>query len=326
MTVEPPDLESDPLYRPGLQLTRPFCRFVDDGSEMIDDCSDSDAYIDQIENCHRTFAAAERYVDGGAWIHLHFRLRGTGFDFQNPRDFCGVVVAAPVADPLVSCDAPVRRHDDGERAEHGDRSFAIVEAKPSRPEQDDLGSPIGGAGLHAGRDIRSVDRSMLVQVVQMGEQGEGMPRNARASSWVESCVVRLRRLDECAIYREHALYPDFRLLPPLGVCFVDGELSGFLGCSGSRFDQMPEHVVQGRPKEVGELSDRHSPLITRDAALNAEDVITGLHIQLSNNGPLFSEERVPYRVEQAQLLVGAAQLDVDPFEIRSDRRILVGHG
>ena len=316
-------------------LPRPWRVSADRWSEPLDDLMNGGPDLDEIEDGHRSFPIAERYLQQKAWLHLHLRARPAGRSEHSldrkiePHDLCGIIIAALKGHTNNVGPRGSEVHGLREPEESADKTrdlqpltdVEIVEAHSERAPSGKTEEERPSRMSTAKRNVRSaregrVDVPMLVHIIEVGEHGERVPVPD-----VLSEVVRLTPLDECEVFVLYAGSKPSTLrrsLPrsfELGTVVIDRELVIAGRAVSPRDRELPERVVQGRAKGVGKLSDRQTKGQRRWSARYAVDVIAGVSIEVSDYAvSLAVQKDGPLAIEECQALVCTTQSEIDAFE------------
>jgi hypothetical protein len=153
-------------------------------------------------------------------------------------------------------------------------------------------------------DEADVNGPMLVKVVQVAEDGQGVQRD------VLSKVERLRGLEACDVMRgkRTGLRSAFPRIP-LRFVFEDRELRAFVGGAAGEQRELPNEVVEGGPEVVGEFPDPDAPGLRWGLDIDPQDVFAGLRVELTEHGAFLVPDMATKRlIKESQVLVGALEL------------------
>jgi hypothetical protein len=153
--------------------------------------------------------------------------------------------------------------------------------------------------------------AVLVHVVEPRKKGEVRLRRAF------SVLKGLDALDKCPIIRAYtAKHPEARLMPL--PAFVDGELRTPSGTPSPEEHELPKEIVKRGPQVVSELPDDEPETGIGRLAVEAEDVLACIAVELTDEAGIFlvkpSEEPLPFSVECGQVFVRLFESPINGFE------------
>jgi hypothetical protein len=266
---------------------------VESWSESIHDGTDDFTDIREIIKKEGALRIAENYIESKLTLHLHFRVRPIRDD-ADTRELCAVV-ASDKGSVFHIADLSYVPDNSGEPRE-------LARGRTSAISIEDLYMESGGI------DAPNMKKPMLVYVVKPGKE-----RQVRLSGLV-SKLIGLDTLDKCPIIRAYtASRTQKPLLIPLPA-YVDGELRRTGRATPAEQNKLPDEIVKRGPQVVAELPDDEPETGIGEIASEAEDVLTGIAVELADDAAIFLvKEGATFAVERGQVLVRSFKAPIDRF-------------
>jgi hypothetical protein len=266
---------------------------IESWAESVHYPTDLVAHDGEIVEKEGSLRIAQDYVESKFTLHLHLRVRPVR-DEPDACEFCAVVASSKGA---VSHIADLSYVADYPRVP---RELARAEAfRVAIEDLNPQGSRDGAA---------DVEKPMLVYVVKPGKEGQ-----VRLSRLV-SKLIGLDALDKCPIIRAYAADSEKKVpLIPLPA-FVDGELRSAGGAAAAKQDELPDEIVKRGPHVVAELPDDEPETRIGQITGQAENILTGIGIEVTDDAAIFLvEEGAPFVIERGQVLIRSFKAPIDGF-------------